>query len=89
MLNIACITLHRIFIASIDPTVHYNSKFGSGSGPIVWSYVNCQHWTKSVFDCTKAYYPYFDCSTNYIAGVTCTEGKQILIIIYNYCTHPH
>ena len=42
---------------------------------------NCQHWTKSVYDCKKTYYPNFDCSTNNIAGVTCTEGKQILIII--------
>ena len=60
---------------TIDPTIHYDSEFGVGNGPIIWSSVYCNGWEASIHDCTKTVLPDFNCYSSYIAGVTCKEGN--------------
>ncbi len=59
-----------------DPVIYYQSEFGEGHGPPVWSYVHCNGWEDRIHDCAKSVVPNFaSCSYNYIAAVTCKESN--------------
>ena len=67
---------HHKFVVLIDPSIYYYSEFGDQYYPIVWSYLNCNGWEKTVFDCDKSTYPYAYCGiTNSMPGVLCKDGK--------------
>ena len=57
------------------------SQFGSGDGPVVYSYVNCMGFEKSLSLCSKTQYPSVTCPANYFAEVRCYEGG------YTYALH--
>ena len=59
---------------SPGPTIYYNSYFGSGYGPVAYSYVYCNGWEQDIHDCTKTVYPGFTCPSTYVAGAVCKEG---------------
>ena len=74
-------------IPFIDPTVYYNSYFGSGNGPVAFSYVYCQGWEADIHDCTKTVFPAFTCYSSNIAGVACKQGMYVCkaILLYVWC----
>ena len=61
---------------TIDPTSHYYSSFGQGSGFPVWNYLSCYGWEKSIYECGKSIYPSSYCSSYQVIGVTCKESEQ-------------
>ena len=50
--------------------VFYNSYFGAGTGPIVFTYLNCGGTESSLYGCTYSSY-YFGASHSRDAGVRC------------------
>ena len=70
----------------VDPLIYYYSYYGSGYGPVVWSYVYCSGWEQDIHDCSKSIYPSFTCYSNYVAGVLCKESQLIYIHI---CVQVH
>ena len=55
--------------------IYYNSAFGSGYGPIVYSYVNCEGHEDSFTECSKYTYLQFTCYNTDTVGVLCVDGK--------------
>ena len=66
-----------IIIYTLDPWTYYYAYYGSGYGPVVWSYVYCSGWEQDIHDCSKSVYPSFYCPSSYVAGVLCKEGQLI------------
>ena len=74
--------INRFFhLTPADPTIYYGSYFGSGYGPVAYSYLYCQGWEKDIHDCSKSVYPSFSCPSTYIAGVVCKQGTFVLILL--------
>ena len=57
---------------------YYNSAFGSGDGPIAYSYVDCEGHEGSFAECTKStYLQIYTCYNTDTAGVLCVDGETI------------
>lgn len=69
--------LFMLLIISIDPVSQYNAKYGSGSGPPIFTNIYCEAWDTSISDCTKSTFPSVTCAPQSIMGVVCKEGKII------------
>ena len=71
-------TVTTIFYSCIGPSSYYNSYFGDGDYPMVYSYVNCNGWEKNFVDCPKDEYPNFTyeqyCTRSDAIGLRCYEG---------------
>ena len=66
-----------------EPKISTNAKYGTGDGPIFFSNVNCQGWERSFTVCSKLSYLHFTCSNNAIAGVLCTDGKEMYQLVFD------
>ena len=68
-----------------DPVAYTNLHLLNS--PIVWNYVNCEHWNTDINHCTKTvipddvdhydYYYYTPCTSTIVAGIRCAEGRKI------------
>ena len=67
-----------LFLFLTGPSYYYNSYFGAGDYPMVYSYVNCDGWEKNFVDCPKDEYPNFTyeqyCTRLDVIGLRCYEG---------------
>ena len=63
----------------LEPEISTNAKYGRGDGPVFFDYVNCHGWESSLSSCSKSTYRQFTCSSNYIAGVLCTDGIKYVL----------
>ena len=79
-IHILCFARIHYMLYTLDPYIYYYSYYGSGYGPVVWSYVHCNGWEQDIHDCPKNVYPDLTCSSHYITGVLCKEGQLIYII---------
>ena len=73
----ACLDL---MINNTEPYVFYNSHFGDGQYPIVYSDVNCGGWEDLLVECEFTKIPELTCSRKNTAGVLCGYG----MFIYSY-----
>ena len=68
-------------------------QFGTGSGPIVYSYVACHGFESSLSQCSKSVYPSVTCfSPTYVAEVRCYDGNTNIafknessLTLLNFC----
>ena len=58
-----------------EPVAYYNSYFGAGDGPIVYSQVSCGGWEDTLSECDKTEQFGFSCSRKQVAGVLCGFGE--------------
>ena len=62
---------------STGAITYYDSAFGSGYGPIVYSNVNCEGHKDSFTECSKRTYFQFTCYNSDTVGVMCADGKIV------------
>ena len=67
----------RILCNFTEPYVFYNSHFGDGQYPIVYSDVNCGGWEDLLVECEFTKIPELTCSRKNTAGVLCGYGMLI------------
>ena len=58
-----------------EPLAYRGDKFGSSTGPLLYSDVNCGGWEKSIEECKKRKHLEIQCSHTMVAGVTCSDGE--------------
>lgn len=65
-----------------DPVAYTNLHLSNS--PIVWNYVNCEHWNTDIYHCTRTVIPddvlsyyYSFCTSTIVAGIRCAEGIKI------------
>ena len=62
-------------LLGVEPVAYYNSYFGAGDGPIVYSQVACGGWEDTFSECDKTEQFGFSCSRQKVAGVLCGFGE--------------
>ena len=70
-LNFSC--CDKYICLPLEPTIYYNSEYGDGQLPIVYSNIHCQGTEDSISDCDKTDYLDFSCSQ--AAGVLCEDSE--------------
>ena len=58
----------------LEPIPFYNSSFGDGKYPIVYSNLACKGWETNLRYCGKEVYPQSSCPRSHVAGVLCGHG---------------
>ena len=56
---------------------YHSSYFGDGSGPIIYSDVDCGGWEKSISECSKNSFLQFSCLRSSVAGILCGYGEEV------------
>ena len=79
------------FLSHVAPANLYY-QFGTGSGPIVYTYVACHGFERSLSQCSKSVYPSITCTSNYLAEVRCYDGNTNIVFknessltLLNFC----
>ena len=75
------------FVTCTVPTAFVDSVFGSGTGPVVYSDVQCVGHETDIMNCPKKVYPDITCTAGNAAGVMCADGKFALRAECNYIIH--
>ena len=57
-----------------ESTAFADNLFGSGTGPIVYSNVQCVGHEKDISTCPKDMFPDSSCPSGVAAGVMCSDG---------------
>ena len=73
---IAVLLCYFLFIES---AAFADNLFGSGSGPIVYSDVQCVGHEQNIAQCPKNTYPEISCPSGVAAGVMCADGESVNI----------
>ena len=60
-----------------------SGKYGYGGQPIVYSNVECYGHEQDLSKCTKSVFPSFFCSSRYIVGLLCYDGKFVNMSMLN------
>ena len=67
------LTFTSLVLVHAEPIPYY--EFGVGSGPVVYSNVDCIGWENSLGQCSRETYLMFDCPPFEAAGVFCADCK--------------
>ena len=76
-----------MFLFVSEPLAFSGDHFGSSSGPLVYSNIDCGGWENSIEECVKKSHFDIQCSHRAVAGVMCSDGKinndnKLIISLY-------
>ncbi len=61
----------------IESAAYADNLFGTGTGPIVYSDVQCVGHEQNIAQCPKNTYPEISCPSGVAAGVMCADGESV------------
>jgi deleted-in-malignant-brain-tumors protein 1 len=70
----AFVICRELGLGDSEPTIYTNSYFGDGSGPVLYSNMDCGGYENTIVNCDKSTYGSFTCSRKNIAGVVCRDA---------------
>ena len=62
------------YFAYIEPSAYRGDQFGSSTGPLFYSNVDCGGWEESITECRKKTHLEISCSHKAVAGVMCSDS---------------
>ena len=72
--NIVLVLFLSLFLFDAEPLAFSGNHFGSSSGPLAYSNIDCGGWETSIEECVKKSHLDIQCSHRAVAGVMCSDG---------------